>query len=73
MGTRPFLTWGELTETIRAAEQGGAAILVAPETDTVKEVHDGVVVRTIPRAQLRRALTPAVLSLFTLASRLRAG
>ena len=57
-GTRPFLTCGELTETIRAAEQSGAAILVAPEIDTVKEVQDGVVVRTLPREQLRRALTP---------------
>ncbi len=57
-GTRPFLTCAELTETIRAAERGGAAILVAPETDTVKEIHGAVVVRTIPREQLRRALTP---------------
>lgn len=57
-GSRPLVTTTEITQTIRAAEVSGAAILVAPIVDTVKETRDGSVVRTIPRARLRRALTP---------------
>jgi 2-C-methyl-D-erythritol 4-phosphate cytidylyltransferase len=57
-GSRPLVTSAEITQTVRAAEVSGAAILVAPLVDTVKEVRDGVVIRTIPRDQLRRALTP---------------
>src|SRR5215213_467457 len=43
---------------VRAAEEFGAAILAAPAVDTIKEVEDGRVVRTLERARLRRALTP---------------
>ena len=57
-GSRPLVTTTEITQTIRAAEVSGAAILVAPIVDTVKETRDGSVVRTISRAHLRRALTP---------------
>ena len=57
-GSRPLVTAAEITQTIRAAEMSGAAILVAPLVDTVKEVRAGAVVRTVPRDQLRRALTP---------------
>jgi 2-C-methyl-D-erythritol 4-phosphate cytidylyltransferase len=32
--------------------------LVAPVADTIKEIKDDRVVRTLQRAQLRRALTP---------------
>ncbi|HEU4479088.1 MAG TPA: 2-C-methyl-D-erythritol 4-phosphate cytidylyltransferase [Pyrinomonadaceae bacterium] len=57
-GSRPLVTTTEITQTVRAAEVSGASILVAPIVDTVKETRDGSVVRTIPRAHLRRALTP---------------
>ena len=57
-GSRPLVTAAEITQAVRAAEVSGAAILVAPLVDTVKEVRDGAVTRTIPRDQLRRALTP---------------
>jgi 2-C-methyl-D-erythritol 4-phosphate cytidylyltransferase len=57
-GIRPFVTSDEITQTVRAAREKGAAILVAPETDTVKEVKDGEVLRTLRREGLRRALTP---------------
>jgi 2-C-methyl-D-erythritol 4-phosphate cytidylyltransferase len=57
-GSRPLVTSAEITQTIRAAEVSGAAILVAPLVDTVKEVRDGAVTRTVPRDQLRRAMTP---------------
>ncbi len=57
-GSRPLVTSTEITRTVQAAEVSGAAILVAPMVDTVKEVCDGAVTRTVPRDQLRRALTP---------------
>lgn len=57
-GVRPFITSSEITETVEAAKSSGAAILVAPPTDTIKEVDQGVVVRTHARSQVRRALTP---------------
>ncbi len=57
-GIRPFVTCGELSATIKAAERSGAAILVTAQVDTVKEVAAGAVVRTLPRENLRRALTP---------------
>ncbi|MDQ3474297.1 MAG: 2-C-methyl-D-erythritol 4-phosphate cytidylyltransferase [Acidobacteriota bacterium] len=57
-GSRPLVTAAEIKRTAQAAEVSGAAILVAPIVDTVKEVRDGAVKRTVPREQLRRALTP---------------
>lgn len=57
-GVRPFVTPAEISQTIAAARVTGAAILVAPATDTIKEVQDGHVKRTLPRSTLRHALTP---------------
>ncbi len=57
-GVRPFVTPDEITRTVQAAKLEGAAILVAAPVDTVKEVMDGVVIRTLKRAGLRNALTP---------------
>jgi 2-C-methyl-D-erythritol 4-phosphate cytidylyltransferase len=57
-GVRPFVTPEEIDRVVSAARTTGAAILVAPVADTIKDVKDGRVVRTLPRAQLRRALTP---------------
>ncbi len=57
-GSRPLVTGTEITRTVEAAEVSGAAILVAPLVDTIKEVRDSVVTRTLLRDQLRRALTP---------------
>ena len=57
-GVRPFVHPEEITRTVEAARIHGAAILVAPVTDTIKEVSAGEVVRTLPRGALRRALTP---------------
>ena len=57
-GVRPFVTPDEITRTVEAAKLEGAAILVSSPVDTMKEVRDGVVVRTLNRAQLRNALTP---------------
>ncbi len=57
-GVRPFVTKDEVAQTVRAAEVNDAAILVAPATDTIKQVKDGTIVRTLQRADLRHALTP---------------
>jgi 2-C-methyl-D-erythritol 4-phosphate cytidylyltransferase len=57
-GVRPFVTSSEITSTINAAHENGAAILVAPVTDTIKEVNGEQVVATLERTNLRRALTP---------------
>jgi 2-C-methyl-D-erythritol 4-phosphate cytidylyltransferase len=55
---RPFVTPDEITRTVEAARLEGAAILVSTPVDTMKEVRDGMVVRTLKRAELRNALTP---------------
>ncbi|HMG75363.1 MAG TPA: 2-C-methyl-D-erythritol 4-phosphate cytidylyltransferase [Pyrinomonadaceae bacterium] len=57
-GVRPFVTPEEIDQVVAAARISGAAILVAPVADTIKEISDGQVVRTLTRSQLRRALTP---------------
>jgi len=57
-GVRPFVTVDEIDRTIVAAQSDGAAILVAPVTDTIKQVSDVSVVKTLDRGGLRRALTP---------------
>ena len=55
---RPFVTADEITRTVEAASREGAAILVSTPVDTMKEVGDGAVVRTLKRTELRNALTP---------------
>jgi 2-C-methyl-D-erythritol 4-phosphate cytidylyltransferase len=57
-GVRPFVTPEEIEQVVAAARAGGAAILVAPVPDTIKEINDGHVLGTLARTKLRRALTP---------------
>ena len=57
-GVRPFVTPDEITRTVEAARREGAAILVSAPVDTIKEVRDGAVVKTLKRDGLRNALTP---------------
>ena len=57
-GVRPFVTVDEISQTVAAAQTDGAAILVAPVTDTIKHVGDQAVLKTLDRTGLRRALTP---------------
>ena len=57
-GVRPFVTPDEIDQVVVAARQNGAAVLTAPVADTIKRVQDGQIVETVPRAGLRRALTP---------------
>jgi len=55
---RPLVTADEIDRAVVAATESGAAILVAGVSETIKEVENNRVARTIPRAHLRRALTP---------------
>ena len=57
-GVRPFVTTDEIEGVVAAARVDGAAILVAPVTDTIKRIRDQRVVQTLDRGELRRALTP---------------
>ena len=57
-GARPFVTAAEIERVMEAARMSGAAVLVAPVADTIKELEGNRIVRTVPRANLRRALTP---------------
>lgn len=57
-GVRPFVTPAEIDRTVREAEEHGAALLAAPAVETVKEVENGRVVRTLERARLWQAQTP---------------
>jgi 2-C-methyl-D-erythritol 4-phosphate cytidylyltransferase len=49
-----------IDEVIKAAEKSGAAILACPVTATLKEVKDGVIVKTVDRTALYEAQTPQV-------------
>ncbi|HSK71429.1 MAG TPA: 2-C-methyl-D-erythritol 4-phosphate cytidylyltransferase [Pyrinomonadaceae bacterium] len=57
-GARPLVSSEEISRTIEKAKETGAACLVAPVTDTIKEIADGKIIGTIDRLKLRRALTP---------------
>jgi|SRR5215213_5230706 len=57
-GVRPFVTAEEIDTTVAVAQSDGAAILVAPVTDTIKQVNHSRVEKTLDRGELRRALTP---------------
>jgi 2-C-methyl-D-erythritol 4-phosphate cytidylyltransferase len=57
-GVRPFVTPEEITRTVQAAKMSGAAILTVAPVDTIKEVENGQIVRTLERTRLRHALTP---------------
>lgn len=60
-GARPFVPAEDVRRVVAAAEERGAAVLAAPVADTVKQVGpSGQVVRTLPREQLVRSLTPQV-------------
>jgi 2-C-methyl-D-erythritol 4-phosphate cytidylyltransferase len=57
-GARPLVTVDEISQTVENASLHGAACLVADVTDTIKEVDHGFITKTVPRTNLRRALTP---------------
>src|SRR4029434_6848306 len=52
------VTPDEIDYVVKAAGDSGAAILVARVSDTIKDVRSDRVVNTLPRINLRRAVTP---------------
>ncbi len=62
-GARPLIEIKSIEQVFNEAIRTGAAMLVQPITDTVKEVNEsGEVQRTISREKLRLAQTPQVFS-----------
>lgn len=61
---RPLLTPGAVRALVAARRAGSALICVEPAKETIKQVQDGLIRRTVPRESLARALTP---QLYTLA------
>lgn len=55
---RPFVTPAQISAVLRRAREAGAAILALPATDTIKEVEDGLITRTVDRRRIWRAQTP---------------
>jgi 2-C-methyl-D-erythritol 4-phosphate cytidylyltransferase len=55
---RPFVTPERISAVIARAREIGAAILALPATDTIKEVDDGLIRRTLDRRRVWRAQTP---------------
>jgi 2-C-methyl-D-erythritol 4-phosphate cytidylyltransferase len=55
---RPFVTPERISAVIARAAEIGAAILAQPATDTIKEVEDGLIRRTLDRRCIWRAQTP---------------
>ncbi|MBO0860181.1 MAG: 2-C-methyl-D-erythritol 4-phosphate cytidylyltransferase [Chloracidobacterium sp.] len=55
---RPFVTPDRISAVIEKAREIGAAILAQPATDTIKEVEDGLIRRTLDRSHIWRAQTP---------------
>jgi 2-C-methyl-D-erythritol 4-phosphate cytidylyltransferase len=57
-GARPLPESGLISRVIEASSRSGAAVPVLALDDTVKEVRDGAVFRTLDRERLFRAQTP---------------
>lgn len=55
---RPFVTAAQIAAVIDRAREVGAAILALAATDTIKEVTDGLICRTLDRRRIYRAQTP---------------
>jgi 2-C-methyl-D-erythritol 4-phosphate cytidylyltransferase len=56
---RPFVSFEEIDGVIAAVTEGVGALVAVPVADTLKQASDtGRVVRTVPRDDLWRALTP---------------
>ena len=55
---RPFISTADITAVIQRAKEIGAAILAIPAVDTIKEVENGLITRTLDRRKIYRAQTP---------------
>ncbi|MFN7930447.1 MAG: 2-C-methyl-D-erythritol 4-phosphate cytidylyltransferase, partial [Blastocatellia bacterium] len=55
---RPFVTTRQISAVTARAREIGAAILALPAVDTIKEVENGLITRTLDRRRIYRAQTP---------------
>jgi len=55
---RPLVTPAQIAAVVQRAREVGAAILALASTDTLKEVENGLIVRTLDRRRIYRAQTP---------------
>lgn len=57
-GARPFVEKKEINELLKCLQSHKACLLMVPVKDTIKQVHNGKVVKTLPRETLMQAQTP---------------
>ncbi len=55
---RPFISTTDISAVINRAKEIGAAVLGIPAIDTIKEVENGLITRTLDRRKIYRAQTP---------------
>ena len=59
-GARPIVSHNDLQRVVDAAMEADGAVLGRRVSDTLKEVVDGAIVRTLERSRLFRAETPQI-------------
>lgn len=59
-GARPYVSKKSIDDLVTCLEVHDAGLLMVPCKDTIKEVHDGFVVKTLKRETLMQAQTPQV-------------
>lgn len=59
-GARPFVTKESIDDLVNCLKENAAGLLMVPCKDTIKEVKDGYVVKTLKREALMQAQTPQV-------------
>ena len=59
-GVRPFISQNDISNLIKEAEQKRAVIPVSKVKNTIKEINEDKIIRTVSRTQLVSALTPQV-------------
>lgn len=57
---RPFVDLSDIERVVKTAEKYGAAVLGVPVKDTVKQVENGLIAKTVDRSNLYLAQTPQV-------------
>ncbi|TFB12009.1 2-C-methyl-D-erythritol 4-phosphate cytidylyltransferase [Candidatus Marinimicrobia bacterium MT.SAG.3] len=57
-GARPLVRTSDIKRIVESAEENGAALLALPSKESVKEVQDGRVTKTLPRESIWLAQTP---------------
>ena len=59
-GARPYVSQKCINDLLECLKKYDAGLLMVPCKDTIKEVHDGFVVKTLKRETLMQAQTPQV-------------